>query len=940
MTSGQSPGGAGGHRSWFVRRRGPRFVGRSDELAVLEEELERARAGECRCVLVVGEPGVGKTRLAWELLDRHADQIVGLSARGYPMGTATPFGLWAEGLDPFLRGLSREELIRLCRGYLDDLAVLLHAVAAVRGSAPLTEPPRWRLLEALLVVATGRPGSLREREVAAQVLIELTQDELIRRVELAPFKPGMVGELAEAVLERPAPRPLADWVAARSRGNAFYAIGLVRALAEEGADLTAPQLRRLPESVAQRVAVGIRRLGGPQRSVMELLAVLGRPVEFGTLSLVAGLSAEELGPVLTELAATETVAEDERAGVLSYEIHHPLTREAIYQGLGGARRRVLHTQLARALLKAGRVAEAAPHFARSAEAGDPEAVATLTEAVRRAEQQGAHREALELLGALVDLLPAGDRRWLAVLEAMQWQAEWVVDHRADDHQLSAIRAMRAIDALMDCGEDPGGRAAVKFRLASFLAWGTGELAEAEQHCRQARDLAERAGDLRQRLLAERELAWIRGLRGDLVGMQVQAGEVVAAAAAAGERFVVLPALAAAAYSAVMRGCLDEGARQIERAIELAREDDKAYRLTTIAALKSTCLVYQGRTADALAVAAQAKARDRSFRDGILVEAAAGVHWVGGNYPAAVNAAREALAWTPQGPSRRRALGAAFGALAAVETGEIAEAERFLAHAHATLEGRDWSTYRRWAQHGEAVLAWHGQHHLRALDLLTEAAQRLREMRARPSLVDVLVDLAEVAAEADQPGTAAAVAGELTELAAADHDAYGHLAGIGSAWASLARGEIDQAVSCASIAVARFADTRWHGALGRAHQVLGLSLAKSDRAASVAALERAASLFGDCGSTWRRDRCLDALRALGGPGRRAVAAVLGPGALSGRERDVALLAAAGQTAREMAARLFVSERTIETHLSHVYAKLGVASKVELVRRAQELGLREP
>ena len=80
-----------------------------------------------------------------------------------------------------------------------------------------------------------------------------------------------------------------------------------------------------------------------------------------------------------------------------------------------------------------------------------------------------------------------------------------------------------------------------------------------------------------------------------------------------------------------------------------------------------------------------------------------------------------------------------------------------------------------------------------------------------------------------------------------------------------------------------------------------------------------------------------LRSLGGTGRRAAAAVTGPGSLTRREREVARLAAQGQSARDIAAQLFIGERTVETHLANAYAKLGVTSKLDLVRRAVELGL---
>ena len=114
--------------------------------------------------------------------------------------------------------------------------------------------------------------------------------------------------------------------------------------------------------------------------------------------------------------------------------------------------------------------------------------------MRQAEQREAFRESLDLLSELVDILPPADPRWLDVLGAMYWQAEWVVDHRAETRAETAIRALRAIDGLLADSPDDARRATVKFRLANFLAWGTGELPEAEHACREAIRLFEAAGE--------------------------------------------------------------------------------------------------------------------------------------------------------------------------------------------------------------------------------------------------------------------------------------------------------------------------------------------------------------------------------------------------------------------------------------------------------------
>jgi hypothetical protein len=120
---------------WAAARSAPELVGRREELAALEDELSRAEEGSFRLVLLVGEPGVGKSRLGRELLARHPE-ATGLVAQGYPLAASAAFGLWTEAIDPFLQTLSDAEVCELCGGLLDDLASLFHRVALVRGSVP------------------------------------------------------------------------------------------------------------------------------------------------------------------------------------------------------------------------------------------------------------------------------------------------------------------------------------------------------------------------------------------------------------------------------------------------------------------------------------------------------------------------------------------------------------------------------------------------------------------------------------------------------------------------------------------------------------------------------------------------------------------------------------------------------------------------------------
>jgi DNA-binding CsgD family transcriptional regulator/tetratricopeptide (TPR) repeat protein len=958
----------------------PELAGRHEEFRVLEDELSRAAEGNFRAVLLVGEPGVGKSRLGRELLARHRD-VTGLVAEAYPLGASETFGVWIEALDPFLQSLPDEEVVDLCGGLLDDLASVFHRVALIRGSVPERDPPLPRLLHGLadllgnvlrrtplvvllddvhfadasswealrffarhlddarlLVIATSRPAALANHDAAAPVLFELEQDALLTRIEVRPLARPAIRELTESVIERPAPAALVDWIDARSQGNPLFAIGLLRALLDERGDFLAPHLRRLPEGLSDRVTSELRRFGAGPREMLELLAVVGRPVSLDDLTALTGQSLDEAGPILAELVDARIVVEDERGCELGYALQHALVRDVIYQATGGARRRLFHRQTARSLLQTGHLAEAALHFARSAVRGDPEAVEVLLDAMRQAERREAYREALALQAELVELLPAGDQRWLEVLDAMYARAEWLVDHRAETDAPVAVRALSAIEALLEHSGEHSRRAIVKFRLANFLAWGIGDLDAAEQACRHACDLFSQAGDRHGALLAARELAWIKGLRGDFAGMAADARAVVQAADRIGDRFIAMQGLSAVSQCAIFRGAFAEAEAETRRAAAIARQDDKAYRLTVVLVGLALGLALQGRVAETAAVFAEAKAANPGYRDSNLVEVEALVGWIAGDFTAALAMAREAVAWRPAATVRRRAPGSIYGAASAIETGDVAEAERFQARARAMVGDRAWSFYLGGVRWIEAILVWCTLGAGESVAPLRAAAAELLGMEVRTIAAFTLFDLAEAAADAGDARAAAEAAEDLHDVAEfIGLPGYWGLAEAGSAWASIVSGEPDHAARAARRGIEFLSGTGWQAHVGRCHYALGCALPVDARGEAVGALERSAAILGQCGSAWRRDRSLQAMRRLGTAGRRAAAAALGPDSLTRREREVARLAATGMSAKEIAQSLFVGKRTVETHLANVYAKLGVESKLQLVRRAAELGL---
>ncbi len=957
-----------------------KLVGRAGELAQLEEEWRRAASGQFRCVLVEGDPGVGKTRLVDELAARYRRRSVILSARAYPLGTTASFGLWAEALEGQLRGLPAEDISRLCGGFLDDLADVLRSVAAVRGAAPERTPPRFRVLDGLavvlgnmaqqapvalllddvhladdsswqalgylahnlagarmLVLAVARPVELAAQPAANEVLLGLEQEGLLRRLPLAPLDRRAVGDLAEVFLQgRRPPKALVEWLEDRSRGNPLFALGLLQALEDDGADLSAPELRSVPESLADRVRSRLRLLDEANLATLAVLALLERRVGLEDLVLVTAQPVVDLAAVLERLVGSRLVSEEERGRELTYEIAHPLIQDTVYQSIGLARRRELHRQVGRTLLAAGRLAEAAPHYARSAQTADPEAIGVLLDAVRQADKREGYPEALSLLAALVELLPSGDERWVDVLDAMSWQADSLVDHRADVNAIMGIRAMRAIEEVLERSPDPARRAAVKSRLAGFLTWGTGELEEAERACAEAVELFEQAGDRAKMLLGSVELAWIRGLRGDLAAWENGAQAVVEAAGTAG-RFVLQQALEAAGWAAFWRGRFPQAEEAFQRSIAMAREDRKLYRLSWNLASLALSLGVEGRFAESAPLLEEAKSVTPAWRETMLLEQDTTIRWLAGDFPAAVASGREAVAQNPTG-SRRRSIAMAIAAAAAADTGDLAEARAFLDRARAACRDLDWLFYAEYCAYAEAVIAWREGQADAALVGLQGVHSNMRSWQAWPFFAMVLVDLAEVAAERARADVAGEAAEDLGRVATTlDRPLYEGMATLGTAWARMASGLPDQASAAAAQAVELFSAVGGQAYLGRALDVLGRSLADTDRAGAREALRQAAETFEACGGVWRRDRALSALGQLGGAGRRMVGAVRGAGSLTRREREVARLAAAGQSAKEIATQLSIGERTVETHLARAYAKLGLASKIDLVRRASELGL---
>jgi hypothetical protein len=233
-------------------------------------------------------------------------------------------------------------------------------------------------------------------------------------------------ELAERVLARPSvPPTLVAWLWAESQGNPLFAVTLLQALVNEGADLAAPSLARIPQALSDRIAARIEGLDPTGRETLDLLAVVGRPVNIDELRRFGAEATSESDSRLQHLVEAGLVTEGIEEAELLYEVGHPLIQEAIYRGLPAPYRRSLHQRVARVLVESDRLGEAASHYRRYAQRGDTEAIVVLLRVLRRAWSRHTFAEAFVILGSLLTLLPSGDQRWVEVLDAMPPNAEWV-----------------------------------------------------------------------------------------------------------------------------------------------------------------------------------------------------------------------------------------------------------------------------------------------------------------------------------------------------------------------------------------------------------------------------------------------------------------------------------------------------------------------------------
>jgi DNA-binding NarL/FixJ family response regulator len=957
-----------------ARLQRPGLVGRAAELALLTEELDAAERGNGQTVVILGEPGVGKTRLLADFLALARRKSLILASRAYPLGTTSPFAVISDAIEDHLRTLAPADLERLAGARAADLAPVLPSLAAIAPPSPL-EASRSRVLEGLthlvhalatertvilalddlqladpstweafhhlarhtprsriLQLALVRSTDLAVSPALVDLLGSLAQDWLARQLVLAPLDRSAVWELARRALAREdVPATLGEWLYSKSLGNPLYVMGYLQALVERGLALDAPAPSTVPDTLRQRVAVRVATLSPAAKSALEAAAVIGRRAGASDLGSIVATSGEALSSLLEELALRQLLVEEETPAGVVYDFTHPLVQEAVYEGIGALRRRAMHLAAARALAKQGRSSTAAAHYARGAEPGDQTAIEFILASARSAEARQAHHEAISHLQSAVRLAVEPQQR-IQILDELAWQANEVNDFGA------GIPALKELEMLLTGSDDLAARIRVHLRMASLLSSGAGDFSEAARQADLADRLAEKAGDAVLKVKALNERAWILGIGGDLSGQVRLARTALDEAQRLGEQEVEMHVLGSLGHAAVAAGEFGIGEESFRRGIEIARRRDDLGQVAWHGSQLAWSRAFQGEVDAALELDRRLREEIPEIHHPYLLEFEGFVKWFGGQWEeAARDSQGRTGAWSASGLTMRElwALGTAVACLA--EMGRLPEAEALASRVQrrAGPEGFIWMT--DWFRYARGILDLAAGRLEPARANFEAAARRLEGMGAHAFAPFPLLELTEIAAGGDLELAISAMA-RLEAVTARLPVWFGGLAALGRARVALARGLPKDAARHADAAVAILGESPFRFFAARAHEARGrIEAAGGEFDAAIGDLTLALAAYRQLPAPARAEAVLTQLDELGSPGRRAAASARGARSLSPRERSVAVLASQGLMAREIAERLFISERTVESHLANAYAKLGLASKRELIRRARELQL---
>jgi DNA-binding CsgD family transcriptional regulator len=899
------------------------IVGREAELASLNAFIGEVEAGAAALVLE-GEAGVGKTTL-WEAAVGHA-RALGLTVLSSRPAEAER-GLGNVGLGDLLEGVVDDVLSALLTPRRRALQVALlreeasgdpvdrRTLAVAVHDALQLLSDRGPTLIAVDDVQWLDPSSSRAlgfalRRLDASPIILLLARRLVegahkseleralppdrvRRFFVGPLSAGALHRFLRDRLQRSFPRQTLLRIHERSGGNPFFALELASVLPP---DVDPLQPLPVPETVEEVVGARISALPAAVREALALAAAVGTASE--SLLKRAGVATDAL-----DAAVAARVIEREN-GMIRFT--HPLLSSVLYDGLGEERRAV-HARIAEV---AQEPMLRARHVALSTDTPNADVARLLDDAATLASDRGAPAATAELAEQALRLTPRDQaderrRRALAAAHAHLAAGEWTRARSITTDLLAGTRGPLRAEALVllaefhhdnlavpllkeavrEAASHPPLEALIHIRLAAAERFRKG-FASARDATRAALVLADRIDDDVLRFKALAQLSWLGGMVGDAKTPAYRA-RALDLATASGDARLLREANALFWGMLIDASSIDAARVRLEQEHREWQERDELFDAQVLWEL-SWLELWAGRWETAAAHAA--RARDIGLQYGVeknqdFIPSA----WIAahrGQLELARQEAERGLKLCEEQIGFYPPLLQAVPGLVALWSGDAATGADRLEKADRQAQVLGWGSpdARPWtADYAEALLELgRVDEAVRVIDRWEADATRLGRDRVLAHVTRCRALVAAAQGAVDE-------ATSLLEQAAARHHEVGDV--FGRARALLARGMI----------------------LRRARQ----------KRAARDAIGAALADFEDLGAATWVERARDELGRIGGRTRED--------GLTAAERRVAVLVAAGRTNREVAAQLFLGERTVAGHLTRVYTKLGVRSRTELARR---------
>lgn len=900
------------------------IVGREDHLERLHA-LVGGDGSTMRALVIDGEAGIGKTTLWHAGIAAARDQgLTVLAAQPAQTESALPYAALGDLLRPLLDGhlaqlprAKREALeaalqLRPASQAPDELAVARACLELVAGADTGTllavddvqwlDAPSAQALEFTLRRLDTHPVRVllarrSEHELPAPLGLDrvLDGDRLDAR-RLGPLTLGELGELVRERLGIRLLRPRLVELREASGGNPFYALEIVRA--SEIGDL------RVPASLAAALEARLRRLSPAGRDAVLLTAAAARP----SASLVERAAGTTAG--LAEAAAADVLTHERDR----LRFTHPLLASVAYDSAPPWERRDAHLRIAEVAEGEERArglalgtedpdesvaAELEGEAHRNASRGGPDAAAFLTEHAARLtpSEDGDARVRRLLAGAEYERRAGDFTRSREILEQVTSELPAGAE-RAEVLRLLAgvsFDAARAIElsyqALAEARDDPLVRSRTHTLLTSYL-WQSGHPQESLEHAEAAVRDAEESGDTaalataiatlcqRRALMA---LPWDRDAMDRAVELEAQIDD----------------------FPDYVRPSL-----QLGMIATYTDEYDVARPLLVVEVERMRRTGRAGAHAEALYRLAQCELRAGYWNEALRAAATATEFYLQASDDSEV------------------VLGETMLALVLAHLGQLDEADRY---AQQALGRANPYPYRLIGARGAAgFIALARDDHTGALEHLTPARVALLELGflelSPHAVVENEIEALVALGSLDEAEDLCAVVSDAG--LPAGRTWHRAIAARGRALVASARGDADTARRHIEEALAAHRDLGQPFELGRTLLAQGqIERRARSRATARAALTRALELFDELGAAIWAERAASELARI--PGRTRASTEL-----TETERRVAELVAEGLSNKEVAARLFITVRTVEANLTKVYAKLGVRSRIELANKLHE------